>query len=127
MLGQQFEQPRVGGLHLGLLLLARLALAVVEMVDIHVVVMQRPAGSLRFGKIGIAVGGMQPGAANVERHAEMLVAGPGAAADAAHGFEQLEGKTCGTNGPGGSKPAEPAPMMTTSTSSMAIPPATIIT
>ena len=68
------------------------------MVDIHVVMMQRPAGGLRFGKIGIAVGGMQPGAADVEGDAEMLVAGPGAAADAAHGFEQLEGKACGANG-----------------------------
>ena len=73
------------------------------MIDIHVVMVERPAGGLRLGKVGIAVGRMQPGAANVEGHAEMLVAGPGAAADAAHGFEQLEGKAGGAQGPGGGK------------------------
>ena len=70
------------------------------MVDVHVVVMQRPAGSLRFGEIGIAIGGMQPGAANVEGHAEMPFAGPCASADTVHRFEQLEGEACRLQDPG---------------------------
>ncbi len=89
---EQFEQPRVGGLHLGFLGLARLALTIVEVVDVHVVMVQRPARGLSLGKVGIAVGGMQPGTADVEGHAEMPFAGPGAAADTVHRFEQLEGK-----------------------------------
>ena len=71
------------------------ALAVIEMIDIHVVVIERPAGGLRLGKIGVAVRRVQPGAADVEGHAEMPVAGPGAAADAVHRFEEFEGKAGG--------------------------------
>ena len=73
------------------------------MVDIHVVMMKRPAGSLRLGKVGISVGRVQPGAADVERNAEMLIAGPGAAADTVHRFDQLEGKAGRTQGLGGGK------------------------
>lgn len=97
---QQLEQPDIGRLHCGLFVLARLSVAIIEMVDIHVVMMKRPAGSLRLGKVGIAVGRVQPGAADVERNAEMLIAGPGAAADTVHRFDQLEGKAGRTQGLG---------------------------
>jgi hypothetical protein len=41
-------------------------------------------GGFGFRKIGIAIGGMDPGATNVERDAEMFGRRPGAAADAVH-------------------------------------------
>ncbi len=76
-------------------------LAEIEVVDVHVVVMQRPAGRLGFREIGIAVGRVQPGAAYVERNAEMLRRGEGAAADPVHRFENLEGQTGGAESLGG--------------------------
>lgn len=100
---QKLEQPDIGRLHCGLFVLVRLSVAIIEMIDIHVVMVKRPAGGLRLRKIGIAVSRVQPGAADIERNAEMLIAGPGAAADTVHRFEQLEGKAGRTQGLGGGK------------------------
>lgn len=57
---------------------------------------KRPAGGPRLGEIGIAAGRVQPGAADVEWYAEMLIAG--------HRLEQLEGKPGCAKGHGGGKP-----------------------
>src|SRR5690606_17240379 len=103
------RQRGVGRLHAGFLLLARPSLAVIEMVDIHVVVVKRPARGRGLGVIGIAVSGVEPGAAYVERHAEMRVGGPGTTADAVHRLEQLEGETRGTQRLGRGKPRRPRP------------------
>jgi hypothetical protein len=92
MCGEQLEQPGIRRLHFLHFLRARLAMVEVEVVDIHVVVVQRPACGLRFGEIGIAVCRMQPGAPDVERYAEMLAGCPGPAADAVHGLQHRKGK-----------------------------------
>ena len=106
------QQPNslvVGRFICGLFVLARLSLAVVEMVDIHVVMVKGPAGGFGFRKIGIAVGRMKPGAADVERDAEMLGRGPGSAADTVHRLQNSEAKARPPQGLGGGKSSRASP------------------
>ena len=79
------------------------------MVDAHVVVIEPPARGFASVKNGIAVGGVQPGAAPVEGKAEGLALGPGASADPVHRLEdgdRLAGlrQRLGRGEPGGAGP-----------------------
>ena len=87
---EQFGELEVGEFHRRFFFLARLAFAVIEVIDIHVVVVQRPACRLRLGEIGIAVCRVNPGAADVKGQAKMLVGGPGSPTDPAHRFENAK-------------------------------------
>ena len=64
--------------------------AEIEVIDVHVVVVERPAGRLRFRVIRVAVGGVQPGAADVERHAERRIGRPRPPADAVQSLNEVE-------------------------------------
>ena len=91
---QQFRERLFRCLHLGDLVCGRPGSPVVEPVDTHVVMIQRPARRLRFGKEGIAISRMQPGTALVERQAEGVAFRPCPAADAVHGLQHLDLLAC---------------------------------
>ena len=91
--GVAFQEVREDAIrlpYLGLFLFARLALAVVEVVEVHVVMVERPVRRLGIGVVGVAVGGVKPGAADVERNAEIVARRPGPAADPVHGLDDGE-------------------------------------
>src|SRR5690606_30267256 len=83
--------------------------AVIEVVDTHVMVEEGPACSLRFREIGIAVGSMQPCTSDIEGNAEMFARRVSAAADATHGFNELDRSPGGLQVFGGRKSRRTGP------------------